>query len=592
MSDLFGRDGDYAQSFTQPFLVRITGKALATGTSEFAGQWLYSYIEQSFNPDTGIPVDANPARVGSYDPATDTAIAPLLESDNRSIPVGTLQWITLNGIVNGNTFYQMAVSNHVDIIRITGAPTVTTSGLTLNHADLLGWDPVAGEFTIVRNCYYLELGDTLPDVGDIIQAMLISGSASGIVTNWPIPIYSANSTGSSGSNTNAWNPVQVSALPGTDGSLQPIDIYAKNDETTVIGTGYLWLYPDQDPVRVGTWLSALDTNAVHTDGKPVYRKNWPSGGDDNPTDITNPTEDPPNPNTPFNCDILELLQTACIFANSSKGVGACSTVPAQQLTLKYDGGSGKWVSNKNFDYAGGSGLMKFWADNLPHLSIDDIELSYCDGVFKGTPALGLCPQSGDKICGPNNFTVSLSCECCSIDGWDGPGWYCVQDGTHTVVVELLEADRCNHELVVVSGPYDTEDDAHFACDPPSTTCCPGLLLKKRVFITFESCTGPLACLNGQNYSMVWDVVLNRWIQHHTINGHDVTFQMTCQAPDFFFPDGAFLFDASSNDGGLSSVAGNMTPCSSVLGTLFSGSYLFSSTWCGIGSGNYSWRISE
>lgn len=85
--------------------------------------------------------------------------------------------------------------------------------------------------------------------------------------------------------------------------------------------------------------------------------------------------------------------------------------------------------------------------------------------------------SGTTECDQEVFTVCLSCACCPIDNWGGEGWYCVIDGSFTgtgtsaancSVLFLTEADRCDEDIVICSGPYATEAEAQVVC-PDDTT---------------------------------------------------------------------------------------------------------------------------
>lgn len=92
-------------------------------------------------------------------------------------------------------------------------------------------------------------------------------------------------------------------------------------------------------------------------------------------------------------------------------------------------------------------------------------------------------------CGPYETSAEAAdaaddegCEdipCVPIFGWDGPGWYCVVDGSSCVAVELLEEDECNTDISICSGAYVDESTATAACgsvDPPVggiESCCSG-----------------------------------------------------------------------------------------------------------------------
>lgn len=69
-------------------------------------------------------------------------------------------------------------------------------------------------------------------------------------------------------------------------------------------------------------------------------------------------------------------------------------------------------------------------------------------------------------------------EPCTIRGWGGAGWYCVNVSGVCTAVELLAADECDEEIVICTGPYANEAAAIAGCgtSPPeegTLNCCPG-----------------------------------------------------------------------------------------------------------------------
>lgn len=85
-----------------------------------------------------------------------------------------------------------------------------------------------------------------------------------------------------------------------------------------------------------------------------------------------------------------------------------------------------------------------------------------------------------------SVSVFPDCECCpiesgagsgsgcAIDGWGGPGWYCILFGGSCVVVELIAEDECNDLIIICRGPYATEAEALAACSPTDVQwgpCC-------------------------------------------------------------------------------------------------------------------------
>ena len=62
---------------------------------------------------------------------------------------------------------------------------------------------------------------------------------------------------------------------------------------------------------------------------------------------------------------------------------------------------------------------------------------------------------------PTEDTGSGGCD--PIAGWDGPGWYCIWNGTACEPAELMEADACDTAISICGGPYVDEAAAEAAC---------------------------------------------------------------------------------------------------------------------------------
>lgn len=186
----------------------------------------------------------------------------------------------------------------------------------------------------------------------------------------------------------------------------------------------------------------------------------------------------------------------------------CIKVIGPENTVYLVGSGGIWSSTENLTYFDGhnTGAVEFnFSRGSMHLSVGGLELVNCgNGCFKGGPITGHDEDFGtgspipQTACAGRTFQCCISCTCCSIPGWGGPGWYCVHNsaitGTGTlpedcIAVELLDEDRCDTSIEICSGPYDTEEEADLACmaagtgsgtsPPVSIECCdppPGLLL--------------------------------------------------------------------------------------------------------------------
>lgn len=95
-----------------PFLARLTSKQNGTGAQ--ASLILYGFTEQSYDPTTGFPVDANPARTDNLSLGATTYA---LEVSNQSLTVpgstpsgftnpGPYVWLRLRGAVEGGLVYE------------------------------------------------------------------------------------------------------------------------------------------------------------------------------------------------------------------------------------------------------------------------------------------------------------------------------------------------------------------------------------------------------------------------------------------------------------------------------------------------------
>lgn len=171
------------------------------------------------------------------------------------------------------------------------------------------------------------------------------------------------------------------------------------------------------------------------------------------------------------------------------GCGLVGLTPSDsiRITNSFDGsthygtntGAGEWTSDDNLDYPLGSGLLVYKyvaATGVETLTLDGKLLKPCgNGCWMGGPqtehsSTGESGSSGSGSgsgpCRGEKFTVCISCACRTIDGWEGPGWYCVKEADTSnpcVATELLEADKCNESIEICSGPYATEEDATVEC---------------------------------------------------------------------------------------------------------------------------------
>lgn len=85
----------------------------------------------------------------------------------------------------------------------------------------------------------------------------------------------------------------------------------------------------------------------------------------------------------------------------------------------------------------------------------------------GDPEVCTDPEGDGGPC-HNVGELKVEWTCCTpLDGWDGAGWYCVRDaGPNTspaLPVELLEEDKCDQTIIIVSGPFATKEEAEEEC---------------------------------------------------------------------------------------------------------------------------------
>lgn len=175
-----------------------------------------------------------------------------------------------------------------------------------------------------------------------------------------------------------------------------------------------------------------------------------------------------------------LRPTDCLVLTLVSGA-----LPDQIIYLAWDdviGDGGGWVSEDTFNYGSGSGIVEFWVtEGYPHLAIDGKELLFLtcgsDTIrFAGGPYTGHdTGEPPSSVCSlAGTFVVQIACTCCPTEGWNGAGWYCIDfgDGCPGGAVFLVEADRCDTDIVICSGPYATEAEAQAACPTfgPAPTC--------------------------------------------------------------------------------------------------------------------------
>lgn len=130
---------------------------------------------------------------------------------------------------------------------------------------------------------------------------------------------------------------------------------------------------------------------------------------------------------------------ACLLAGLRTTDCLDATGPSNTVKMRYAGGV--WVSITDLIYPGGSGGLLFeFANGIPHLFLDGLELlwtggnCWCGGALTGhLPGEGSgsgsasASGSGDFCSGPT-FQVCIECACCPPVWYNGEGWYCIDFG--------------------------------------------------------------------------------------------------------------------------------------------------------------------
>lgn len=129
------------------------------------------------------------------------------------------------------------------------------------------------------------------------------------------------------------------------------------------------------------------------------------------------------------CAWLVGLQS-CLLLTVDSVTGLCADIgTSQEIDLNVSG-SNEWTGSTNFTHDGGTGAVVFsLTAPTPTLTIGGV-----GGFPIGCDANGMLYRFGGTTlcdgtlvdCGDNSFVVRLTCRCCSIEGWDGPGWYCIE----------------------------------------------------------------------------------------------------------------------------------------------------------------------
>lgn len=226
------------------------------------------------------------------------------------------------------------------------------------------------------------------------------------------------------------------------------------------------------------------------------------------------------------CQLLNLNSNDCVVVHTYT-----PETGAFDYYLRFDTDDNHWRGVDNFIYPGGAGSFDFWYDSETarfRLQLASIDLLSCgDGCFSGSwltghgndaTGTGTGTPDGEGLpCNAFVFTVCVECSCCPVDGWEGPGWYCVTDASNTEFgtgtgtgtgtgegdcepLYVEDEFKCDPDLVICSGPYATRALAAAACPPldPGPQPAPGCGdLNIPLLLTDGVTAGPFTLPAGQ-----------------------------------------------------------------------------------------------
>lgn len=195
--------------------------------------------------------------------------------------------------------------------------------------------------------------------------------------------------------------------------------------------------------------------------------------------------------------IAGLLESQCLYVSVEASYGFClsvdDTLESYMFWDEVDGAwrtkvwnciTEAWETESWILPAVTSPLRFFLEEGRPRLQIASIIydlMLVCGGegclLFSGGTDVVCEGTPSDPPSCQDHFLVKVCCTCCPIDGWDGPGWYCITDtdcDTGTITVEeLFEIDACDDTIVICSCRYDNYEDAYADCGESNidTPCC-------------------------------------------------------------------------------------------------------------------------
>lgn len=279
----------------------------------------------------------------------------------------------------------------------------------------------------------------------------------------------------------------------------------------------------------------------------------------------------------------------CLYVTVLSASGLCSTIDTTQVSvLVWDAGDSRWESTYDFDTTGSGtdGPVHFgFTNGVPWMTIDGVYGTPmgCDdgGLLFSFGGAVLCAGGTETLC-ENYFVVKVECSCCPIDGWEGPGWYCVVAAGDTCgvdqqyCVELLHGDRCDTDIVICSGKYASEAACDGACTGAiaavNTDCCTNPI-PETLNWTITAKVGVCSCAPTSG-TVTYDAVDSRWesVVFSCALGEceeNAEYYLECVGGTWYFGTKAATSVTCPEDGALS-IAFNMTPT-------FGGSYTITFT---------------
>jgi hypothetical protein len=208
------------------------------------------------------------------------------------------------------------------------------------------------------------------------------------------------------------------------------------------------------------------------------------------------------------CDLAALSNIDCVLVT----YGEVEVILAKSGDV--------WTSADVIDYPLGSGVFSFWFEGgTCHLSLNALELINCgDGCFRAGPITGHTAQRvlPELACSGDTFEVCVVCRCCFPEGW-----YCVDngDGCPGEALYLMDADVCELEASICSGPYDSEAEALAVC--PVVVPPPG---DQEI-----TCDEIPTTLPGV-YTLTWSTAVGMPGHPATISTCDMTYQAGLSTP--------------------------------------------------------------